>query len=456
MADSVRSVSRAAVAHTSNVVDTIDSVGMRYLNNYLILDSCGSGTQGQVYCCLDTLTNEYRAIKVMMRPSSHALLSGGNGTMAARALRESMETAKRLATEVKILSRCRHPSIVQMFEFIDDPTREEVFLVMQYVEHGALLRCDNDGNANRTFSVDTFLNYARQICSGLHYLHKRGIAHRDVRGENILVGALDRIVLADFGVSDMWLAGSVGKATSAAAASSSDDANLTETEKLLAQLEQRIAAVYGTGRRCGTTAFLAPELMSDSSANSINSSAAGDSVSAAPLSSGGGSGAFDAPSSAPIDSAAALYAADVWALGLLFHLMLYGALPFPCTNAAEYIENIVGSAFELPRTTKVVGRDGEPEVVPRNIRIILSRMLHRDPSHRATIGDIRVAFKEVIRQKELESTIKAASVSSTTTISQSPLGDSSNHRRTSYSDDPYAARRATIVPSQIDVSAGNM
>ena len=52
--------------------------------------------------------------------------------------------------------------------------------------------------------------YVRQICAGLHYLHTRGVVHRDLKIDNLLlVGSYDNgtIKIADFGLSALLLAG---------------------------------------------------------------------------------------------------------------------------------------------------------------------------------------------------------------------------------------------------------
>jgi serine/threonine protein kinase len=47
-------------------------------------------------------------------------------------------------------------------------------------------------------------SYTRQLLLGLEYLHRNGIAHRDVKGANCLVGNDGVIKLADFGNSKHW------------------------------------------------------------------------------------------------------------------------------------------------------------------------------------------------------------------------------------------------------------
>jgi mitogen-activated protein kinase kinase kinase len=81
----------------------------------------------------------------------------------------------------------------------DSSADEEYFnIFLEYVPGGsvaALLR--NYG----AFEEPLVRNFVRQILEGLHYVHERGIVHRDIKGANVLVDNKGGIKISDFGIS---------------------------------------------------------------------------------------------------------------------------------------------------------------------------------------------------------------------------------------------------------------
>jgi [calcium/calmodulin-dependent protein kinase] kinase len=191
--------------------------------------------------------------------------------------------------------------VVRLYEVIDDPELDRMYLVMQYVEHGPVVTLTPQGMASRTIEPKLMVSYARQICAGLEYLHKKGVIHRDIKPDNILLGRDDCVYLADFGTAEVF-----GEADA-----------------------QR--GVTGTR---GTMAFLAPELLAsldDGSKDSLEWS-----TNEGPAAAGG----CDSPVKALKVSGEAV---DVWALGVTFYVMLYGKLPWEFEDARQLFKHIESS-----------------------------------------------------------------------------------------------------------------
>lgn len=109
-----------------------------------------------------------------------------------------VEKEETLDNEIKILSDIHHPHVVQMRAIFD--TEETLFIVMELMLGGELYE---EIVRRKSFSEKDASNIMKQLFSALSYLHKKGIVHRDLKLENLLItepNSLD-IKLADFGLS---------------------------------------------------------------------------------------------------------------------------------------------------------------------------------------------------------------------------------------------------------------
>jgi serine/threonine protein kinase len=106
---------------------------------------------------------------------------------------------KRLAREIALLQKLRHPFIAEFFEVIDDAALGCYCLVMEFISHGNLL--EHIKVHNRLPEEEARL-YFTQLIWVLDYLHhEMQVAHRDLKCENILLDHCNNIRLIDFGLS---------------------------------------------------------------------------------------------------------------------------------------------------------------------------------------------------------------------------------------------------------------
>lgn len=102
------------------------------------------------------------------------------------------------------MKNLRHSNIASVYEIIDDPNADKVYLVMQYIENGPIahiqVRSDSDEVCEPIPPVE-LARAARQIFAGLQYLHRHGIVHRDLKPDNILMSRDKHVYLVDFGVA---------------------------------------------------------------------------------------------------------------------------------------------------------------------------------------------------------------------------------------------------------------
>ncbi len=101
--------------------------------------------------------------------------------------------ANRFSRELEIGEILDHPSIIKV---IADADRARTYMVMEWFPGKTLREILNE---ERKLAPERAVHIAVQICDALEYVHGRGILHRDLRPENVLVGPEDRIKLIDFG-----------------------------------------------------------------------------------------------------------------------------------------------------------------------------------------------------------------------------------------------------------------
>lgn len=101
-----------------------------------------------------------------------------------------------LENEIKTLQQCKHENIVQYLGYERSETSISIFL--EYVSGGSIC-----GLLERFSMLEESVVrvYTRQLLLGLEYLHLNGVAHRDIKGGNVLVAHDGTVKLADFGAS---------------------------------------------------------------------------------------------------------------------------------------------------------------------------------------------------------------------------------------------------------------
>jgi len=158
--------------------------GMHWARGELI----GEGAYGKVYAGLCQKTGELMAVKQMN------LVCAGDVTDAvANAVRRKASSLER---EIEMYKALCHKHVVR---YIACETVDEIcYVFLEFVPGGSIASMLRRFGA---FSETLTARYARQILLGLEYMHNSGVAHRDVKGANILVARDGVIKLADFGAS---------------------------------------------------------------------------------------------------------------------------------------------------------------------------------------------------------------------------------------------------------------
>src|SRR5579863_7405289 len=101
----------------------------------------------------------------------------------------------RFQREAEIGKSLDHPGVMKVFS---DDNRSRVYMVMEWVD-GRLLRKILD--EERKLPPDGAVHLTLRILDALEYIHSKGVVHRDLKPDNVMVDASDNIKLIDFGIA---------------------------------------------------------------------------------------------------------------------------------------------------------------------------------------------------------------------------------------------------------------
>lgn len=102
---------------------------------------------------------------------------------------------ERFREEVKLMKNLNHNNIVKLYDTIEN--EDYMYLILEYCEHGDLKKFLN----KRPLKEKKVKKFMRQIVSGLKYLNKFDIYHRDLKPQNILVDKEYNLKISDFGLA---------------------------------------------------------------------------------------------------------------------------------------------------------------------------------------------------------------------------------------------------------------
>lgn len=236
-------------------------------------------------------------------------------------LRTRLNKIKR---EISILRHVCHPNIVRLFDVIE--TNKYIGIILEYASGGELFdfilvhRYLKDNVASKLFA---------QLISGVLYLHKKGIVHRDLKLENLLLDRNKNIIITDFGFANVFDVG--------------NNSNIFHNIDGIDEKPKRGDLMQTS---CGSPCYAAPELVI-------------------------GDGSYVGKK------------VDVWSCGVILYAMLAGYLPFdddPNNPDGNNINLLYKYIINTPLTF--------PEYVSALARDLLKRFLIPDPKRRTSLEDI--------------------------------------------------------------------
>ena len=148
------------------------------IGRYQVLQEIASGAQGTVYRAFDPEGGRIIALKVL-----HPTLSGDR------------TYTERFRREASLAASIDHPNVVEIFEVGTDGDRH--FMALEFLPESLSGIIQSVGQLR----IEGAARYAVQIADGLAAAHALGIVHRDVKPQNVLIGADGLAKVTDFGIA---------------------------------------------------------------------------------------------------------------------------------------------------------------------------------------------------------------------------------------------------------------
>jgi len=170
---------KAAVAAAAAATGTGEPGPGKVLDDrFEITDLVARSNMASIFKATDRKTGQSVAVKIPLM-----------------ALESDIAGYERFKREEEIGARLNHPSILKVIK-VEGKSRP--YLVMEFLEGQTLAAVLAK---RKRFSEAEAVAYASQICDALEYLHANGIAHRDLKPQNIMVCADGSLRLFDFGIA---------------------------------------------------------------------------------------------------------------------------------------------------------------------------------------------------------------------------------------------------------------
>ncbi len=154
-------------------------IGKVLAGRYKVYEEVGSGGLATVYVARNIQTNQIVAVKVL-HPHTAA----------------DPDTRVRFEREASLARQLDDPHVVRVLEYGHEG--DQPFLVMEFVEGNTLKAFIK---AKGKLPVDQSLFIARQVAEGLSVIHQRGIIHRDIKPQNIMIRPDGLVKVMDFGIA---------------------------------------------------------------------------------------------------------------------------------------------------------------------------------------------------------------------------------------------------------------
>ncbi|KAK4796550.1 hypothetical protein SAY86_028876 [Trapa natans] len=310
--------------------------GMR-LGKYEVGRTLGEGNFGKVKYARDVETGSGFAVKILEK---------------SRII--NLKVTDQIKREIATLKLLKHPNVVRLHEVLASKTK--IYMILEHVTGGELFdKIATKGKLPESEGRKLF----QQLIDGVSYCHNRGVYHRDLKLENVLVDSRGSIKITDFGLSALPQHYRVNYSIPFFFSSTWVSLSFLKRGCILFFMFdvkfQEDGLLHTT---CGSPNYVAPEVLSNRGYHGATS--------------------------------------DVWSCGVILYVILMGYLPFDDRNLAVLYQKIFKGDFQIPK------------LLSPGAKGLIRRILDPSPVTRITIDGIkaddwfRVDYEPVIPEDEEE------------------------------------------------------
>ena len=151
------------------------------MNDFEVIEITGKGAYSTVKKAINTKTREMVALKIYEKRK-----------LPSEAMKNN------ILREIKILKSLNHPNVVKIIACIN--TEPSIIIVLEYLEGTSLKEYLNkEGSLSESAAMPIF----KEIIKAITYCHSKGISHRDIKIDNVVITAKNEVKIIDFGFS-IW------------------------------------------------------------------------------------------------------------------------------------------------------------------------------------------------------------------------------------------------------------
>ncbi|OPZ19920.1 MAG: Serine/threonine-protein kinase PknB [candidate division BRC1 bacterium ADurb.BinA364] len=164
-----------------------DLIGELAIGRYRYIGKLGSGGMGVVHRVFDIKNNTEVAMKILRE-----------------GLANSQRALSRFIREAQYVDQLQHPNIVRLYDYNISKTPGQSFITMEYIDGPSMremleTRFKDDIKIDREYMA-RIVSSVIQVCDALEAVHRKGIIHRDIKPDNIMINSRDEVKITDFGI----------------------------------------------------------------------------------------------------------------------------------------------------------------------------------------------------------------------------------------------------------------